>query len=87
MSQPEKNKPLILSSWRVYSGEAAELPAPFLSVLVYKGGEDGAFIGVFSAYRPDTEAVWMPLNAVTGPLPIEPGDRWMNFPDPPEDEA
>lgn len=75
---------MALSPWRQYTGEASELPAPFLSVLIYKAGEDGAFIGVFSGYRPDHEKVWMPHNAVTGPLPIEPGDRWLPFPGPPE---
>ena len=74
-------------SWRRYTGESSELPAPFLSVLLYKGGEDGVFIGVFSGYRPEGEAVWMPHNAVTGPLPIEPGDWWMQFPDPPGEES
>ena len=71
-------------SWRRYTGEPSELPAPFLSVLLYKDGEDGAFIGVFSGYRAPDLAVWMPHNAVTGPLPIEPGDWWMPFPEPPE---
>ncbi len=63
------------------------LPEPFISVLLYKAGEDGAFIGVFSGYRLENEPVWMPHNAVTGPLPVEPGDWWMPYPDPPEGDV
>ena len=84
---PKKERNMSFIEWRRYTGEDSELPAPFLSVLLYKGGEDGAFIGVFSGYRPEREAVWMPHNAVTRPLPIEPGDWWMPFPDPPGEDV
>ena len=65
MSHPSINKPLILSLWRVYSGDASELPTPFLSVLIYKGGEEGAFIGVFSGYPNDFFLVF--LDSWAGP--------------------
>lgn len=75
-----------LMLWRRYIGNDSVLPVPFFPALIHKGGKDGGFIGVFSGYRPEREAVWMPHNAVTGPLPIEPGDWWMPYPEPPEEE-
>ncbi|MDL2207533.1 hypothetical protein LJB82_02290 [Desulfovibrio sp. OttesenSCG-928-M16] len=78
---------MILSPWRQYTGNYAELPTPFLPVLVYKGGEDGALIGVFSAYRPGKVPVWMAHNTALGAFPVEPGDRWIPYPEAQEDES
>lgn len=74
-----------LMMWRRYTGDDSELPLPFVPVLIFKGGDYGALVSVFSGYRPDTEAVWMAHNAVIGALPIEAGDRWMPYPEAPED--
>ena len=71
-------------TWRWHSGEGSPLPMPFISVLIYKGCEDGAYLGVFAGYRPDKKAVWMAHNAVIGELPIEPGDWWTEYPEAPE---
>jgi len=70
-------------TWRRHSDEGSPLPMPFISVLIYKGGEDGAYLGVFAGYRPD-DASWMAHNLIIGELPIEPGDWWMEYPEAPE---
>ena len=79
---------MILPPWRQYTGDASSLPIPFTSVLIFKGGEEGAFYGVFSGYRPVKEKIWVAHNyAIIGELPIEPGDWWMDFPEPPGEAA
>jgi hypothetical protein len=66
--------------WHKYTAGNPALPPLFVSVLVRKGGPDGAFIGVFSAYcgvgGDEGARVWQPYNFLIDPSPVELGDWW-----------
>ena len=69
-------------TWHQYTGKSEELPELFFSVLIFKPG-----YGMFAGYipkGPKEPGLWAAYNPVEGAHPIESGDWWAEYPDPPE---